>query len=111
MKETHFRNKFGPQSYAFTPEKYNAETVLQTIFTFFSMKNKGRWILLGFLLVVFGITALVLELVGTQWVFLSFLEKPGPLFAFVAKIAMVIAGFLIVVLAHTDWDEERRDSR
>lgn len=66
--------------------------------------------LLGFLLVVFGITALVLQLVGVQWVFLKFLEIPGRLFAFVAKLLMVMAGFIVVVLANTDWKQEREES-
>lgn len=74
------------------------------------MKNKGRWMLLGFLLVVFGLTAMVLQLVGTQWVFLQFLEIPGRLFAFVAKVLMVMAGFIIFALANTNWEEERQES-
>lgn len=74
------------------------------------MKNKGRWMLLGFTLVVFGITALVLQLVGAQWAFLQFLEMPGRLFSFVIKILMVLAGFIIVALANTDWERERRES-
>jgi hypothetical protein len=74
------------------------------------MKNKGLWTLLGFLLIIFGLTAVVLQMVGTQWAFLTFLEKPGRLFAFVVKIVMVIAGFVTVVLARTDWERERRES-
>ncbi|MFZ4473688.1 MAG: hypothetical protein ACOYPR_00760 [Saprospiraceae bacterium] len=74
------------------------------------MKNKGYWLLLGFLLVVFGFTGLVLQMVGTQWVFLGFLELPGRLFAFVFKILMVLAGVLITVFANTDWERERKES-
>lgn len=74
------------------------------------MKNKGLWTLLGFLLIIFGFTAIILQVVGTQWVFLSFLEIPGRLFAFVAKIIMVIAGFVTIVLARTDWEQERKES-
>lgn len=66
--------------------------------------------LLGFLLVVFGITALVLQLVGTQWAFLKFLEIPGRLFSFVFKILMIMAGFITVILANTNWDQERQES-
>ncbi|MDX2278989.1 MAG: hypothetical protein NW218_05345 [Saprospiraceae bacterium] len=74
------------------------------------MKNKGYWLLLGFLLVVFGFTGLVLQMVGTQWVFMGFLELPGRLFAFVFKILMVLAGVLITVFANTDWERERKES-
>ncbi len=74
------------------------------------MKNKGRWIVFGLLLVLLGITAMVLQLVGAQWAFLQFLELPGRLFAFVAKVVMVMAGFIIIALANTDWDQDRRES-
>ena len=73
------------------------------------MKNKGRWTIFGLLLVITGITATVLQLVGTQWVFLQFLEMPGRLFAFIAKIIMVMAGFAIITLANTDWEREREE--
>lgn len=75
------------------------------------MKNKGRWIVLGLALVLVGITAMVLQLVGAQWVFLQFLEIPGRLFAFVAKILLVMSGFIIIALANTDWDREREESK
>lgn len=74
------------------------------------MKNKGYWILLGLLLIIFGITAIVLQMIGIQWTFLRFLEIPGRLFSFVAKIIMVLAGFIIIVLARTDWERERQES-
>ncbi len=75
------------------------------------MKNKGRWIVLGLLLVIVGITALVLQLVGAQWAFLQFLEMPGRLFAFVAKVIMVMAGFIAIALANTDWEKDRKESQ
>ncbi|MBL7796094.1 MAG: hypothetical protein JNJ90_06270 [Saprospiraceae bacterium] len=74
------------------------------------MKNKGRWIVFGLLLVIVGLTAMILQLVGAQWAFLQFLELPGRLFAFVAKVVMVMAGFIIIALANTNWDRDRRES-
>ncbi|MGI9160946.1 MAG: hypothetical protein ACR2K1_14460 [Saprospiraceae bacterium] len=74
------------------------------------MKNKGLLALIGFLLFVFGFTAIVLQMVGVSWYFLSFLELPGRLFAFVAKVLMLLFGVVIIVLAYTDWDLELRDS-
>lgn len=73
-------------------------------------KYKTFWIVLGLLLVVSGITALALQLVGAQWAFLQFLEMPGRLFAFVAKLLMVMAGFILIIVANTDWERERRES-
>ncbi len=89
---------------------YTPKAATYRNFTFLPMKNKGRWILAGMLLVVTGITALVLQLVGAQWAILQFLEIPGRLFAFVAKLLMVMAGFIMVVLANTDWERDRRES-
>jgi uncharacterized membrane protein len=74
------------------------------------MKNKGLWLLLGYLLFIFGFTAIAMELVGTHWAFLAWLEKGGRLFAFVAKILMVLGGVLIIVFARTDWQREIRES-
>ncbi len=74
------------------------------------MKNKGYWTLLGFLLITFGFTAIVLQLVGVSWYFLAFLEMGGRLFAFVAKLLMIMAGVLIIVFGATDWERERRES-
>ncbi len=74
------------------------------------MKYKNFWIVLGLFLIATGVTALALQLVGAQWVFLQFLEKPGRLFSFVAKILMVMAGFVVLALANTDWERERRES-
>lgn len=74
------------------------------------MKNKGRWLLLGFLLFVFGITSIIMTLVGVRWVFLSWLEIGGPLLAFVLKIIMTIGGILMIVFARTNWEEEKRES-
>jgi len=74
------------------------------------MKNKGYWLLLGYVLFTLGLTALIMQMVGVQWAFLSFLEWGGRLLAFVAKIVMVLAGVLIITIANTDWERERRES-
>lgn len=74
------------------------------------MKNKSLWTGIGLLLIIFGFTAIILQMIGTQWYFLAFLEIPGRLFAFVAKILMVLAGFILIVLARTDWEQEKRES-
>jgi len=77
---------------------------------FIFMKNKPYWTLLGALLLIFGFTALILQMIGVNWWFLQFLELGGRLFAFVAKILMVLAGVFVIVFAHTDWERERRES-
>lgn len=74
------------------------------------MKNKSRWVLIGFLLFIFGITSIIMTLVGVRWVFLSWLEVGGRLPAFVLKIIMTIGGILLIILARTDWEREKRES-
>jgi hypothetical protein len=74
------------------------------------MKNKGLWILAGFLLFVLGVISLILQMVGVNLAFLSFLEWPGRLFAFVTKVVMALAGVFIVIMANTDWERERQES-
>jgi len=72
------------------------------------MKNKSLWILTGLLLLIFGFTAIVLQLVGVSWAFLHFLDQIGGLFAFVMKVLMVMAGILLIVIARTDWEQEKQ---
>lgn len=74
-------------------------------------KKKNAGMLLGFALVVFGFTSLVLELVGIHWFFLGWLEAGGRLFAFVAKLVMTISGVVLFILSRTDWEQERRESQ
>lgn len=74
------------------------------------MKNKGLLLLLGYTLFTLGLTSIVMELVGTHWYFLAWLERGGRLFAFVVKILMTMAGVLTIVFARTDWERERRES-
>ncbi len=74
------------------------------------MKNKGLLLLLGYLLFSLGITSIVMELVGTHWYFLAWLELTGRLMAFILKLLMTIVGILLIVFARTDWEQEKKDS-
>ncbi len=73
------------------------------------MKNKSLWLLAGYLLITFGVTSIVMELVGTHWYFLGWLEKLGRLPAFVIKILMIIIGIVVIVFARTDWEKEKKN--
>ncbi|MCC6413142.1 MAG: hypothetical protein IT270_15870 [Saprospiraceae bacterium] len=75
------------------------------------LKNRGLWTLLGFSLVILGFTSLIMTLVGVNWAFLGFLEWGGRLFAFVAKILMVMAGGVIIALANNNWERDRKESK
>ncbi len=73
------------------------------------LKYKNTLLLTGLLMFIFGFTSIVMELAGTYWAFLKWLEWGGSLFAFVAKILMVILGILIIVFARTDWEREIKE--
>jgi len=75
------------------------------------LKNRGLWTLLGFSLVILGFTSLIMTLVGVNWAFLGFLELGGRLFAFLAKILMVMAGGIVIALANNNWARDRDESR
>lgn len=68
--------------------------------------KKATWISTGFLLFIFGFSALVLSLVGIKISFLVWLDYPGALFGFLAKIFMIVAGIVVVYLAVADWKAE-----
>ena len=71
-------------------------------------KNAGM--VLGFALIVFGFTSIILQMVVIHWAFLGFLEWGGRLFAFLSKILMIFGGATLFMLVRTDWDRERRES-
>lgn len=69
-------------------------------------KNKALITFIGFILVSLGFLALVLSIVGVKFAFLLWIDKPGPLFGFLFRIAMIIVGFVLVYLAQTDYKGE-----
>jgi hypothetical protein len=70
---------------------------------------KGFYSLIGFLMFITGFIALSLSMVGIKLRILSFLDSISPLFGFVSKIVLVIAGIVIVILARTDWEKENQE--
>ena len=73
---------------------------------FKAINMKSIWIIFGFLLAGTGFMALILSMVGVQLSFLTFIDLPGPLFGFVTRLLMIIAGFVIVFMHTTRWREE-----
>ena len=69
--------------------------------------------IIGFLLFIIGFLALVLSLIGVQLSYLTWIDAPGRLVGFLIRLAMILAGIVLVVLARTNWreDEELYDSK
>jgi len=68
--------------------------------------NKGLVTLVGFVLAGLGFLALVLSLVGVQFSFLTWIDKPGRLFGFVMRLLMILVGIVLIYLAQTDFSGE-----
>ena len=69
-------------------------------------RNKTIFAIVGFLLAGTGFLALVLSMVGVQLSFLTWLDVPGRLFGFVARLLMVIVGMVLIYLNLTDFSRE-----
>ena len=61
---------------------------------------------IGFLLAGVGFLALVLSLVGVKLSYLVWIDRPGPLFGFVGKLVMIIAGIIMIYMGKTDLEQE-----
>ena len=73
--------------------------------------QKSILTIIGFLLFLFGFVAIVLSSIGLQFAWLVWLDKIGATFGFLSKLGMILAGIILVVIAQTDWERERAESR
>ena len=72
--------------------------------------RRSPWLtILGFGLVFLGFTAIFLNLVGIRYAFLTWLDAPGRTFGFALRLLLIIVGFVLLAIAQTDWDKERRE--
>ena len=63
--------------------------------------NKGTYSLLGFILFSVGVLALVLNLVGVQLAFLTWIDNFGQLMGLVIRLLFMIVGIVIIVLTRS----------
>ncbi len=68
--------------------------------------KKACWMTFGFLLFLFGFSALTLSVVGVKLSFLTWIDAPGALFGFLVRILMIVGGIVTVYLTSTDWRTE-----
>ena len=66
--------------------------------------------MLGFGLIAIGFLSLILSLVGLQFAFLTWMDAPGRLFGLMLRLVVIMAGFMILVLARTDFRAESREN-
>ena len=69
-------------------------------------KRTGKLSLIGFILFMLGFAALVLQLVGVQFAFLTWIDAAGRLLGFIIRLTMIIAGIILLYIDQTDWDKQ-----
>lgn len=69
-------------------------------------KNNNLLTIVGFLMAGTGFLALVLSLVGVKLVFLTWIDKPGPLFGFLIRLIMIILGMVIIYMTQANFEKE-----
>lgn len=67
------------------------------------MKQKDLYTLIGFILFITGITSIIFNIVGVEWVLLKWLSHFNMLFGFLLKICMVVGGLVIIYLNKVNW--------
>lgn len=69
--------------------------------------NRVTFTVIGYLLILFGMIALVLGFIGLNLAPLSFLDRlAGPLGAFLIKLLMVIGGMIMFYVARVPQDND-----
>jgi uncharacterized membrane protein len=74
--------------------------------TIMAKKRTGKLSLIGFILFMLGFAALVLQLVGVQFAFLTWIDAAGRLLGFIIRLTMIIAGIILLYIDQTDWDKQ-----
>lgn len=74
----------------------------------FMTNKKTTYLVCGFLLFMFGFLALILQFVGIQFTFLTWIDHFGNLTGFVLRLIMIITG--IVFAAHATMNTENDDA-
>jgi len=71
------------------------------------MLKKDLYTTVGFLLMAIGLTSIVLNIVGVEWVLLKWMNKLSGITSFLIKLIMILAGFIIIYLNRADWKDEQ----
>ncbi len=70
------------------------------------MTRKNLFAIIGFSMFIIGFLALVLMMVGVKLSFLTWIDAPGRLFGFIARLLMIIVGIMIIYFSQTNWRQE-----
>ncbi|MDX1477462.1 MAG: hypothetical protein R3301_07120 [Saprospiraceae bacterium] len=62
------------------------------------------FLVLGFLLFLFGFLALILMLVGLKLSFLVFIDAPGPAFGLAVRLVMIFGGVVMMYVSRSKFE-------
>lgn len=71
--------------------------------------KKNIFTIIGFSLFLFGMSALVLSLVGVKLSFLVFIDKGGAGLGLAIRLGMIIGGIIMALVAKTNWAAENEE--
>ena len=72
--------------------------------------KKKILIVISFLLFLFGMTALILSLVGVKLSFLLWIDAGGPLLGFIIRLVMIFGGITMAWLTTHNWEAEDEEN-
>ena len=69
------------------------------------MKKKDIYTLIGFILFATGLTSIIFNIVGVEWVLLKWLSNFDPLFGFILKLFMIVGGMIMIYMSKVNFRE------
>ncbi|MCP9234995.1 intracellular growth attenuator family protein [Lewinella sp. JB7] len=70
------------------------------------LKHATTLTVIGFLLFFFGLVSVLLNLVGVDIFFMSWIYGLGVAFSFGLRLLMIVVGLILIYLGQTDWERE-----
>ena len=67
---------------------------------------KNILLLIGFLMVMIGFLSLFLGMTGLQFSYMQWIDSAGRLTGFIARLIIIMLGFLLAFYAKVDWKAE-----
>ena len=72
--------------------------------------KKNIFTIVGFLMLIFGMSALCLSLVGVKLSFLLWLDYGGALLGFVLRLLMIFGGIAMAWLSLHNWEADAEEN-
>ncbi|NJB86581.1 putative integral membrane protein [Lewinella marina] len=69
-------------------------------------KHSTTLTVIGFVLLFLGLVSLLLNFVGVDIFFLTWLYELGVGISIFVRLLMIIGGIILIYLAQTDWEQE-----